>query len=105
MDDLQTHLVENDCHSPLYGIYIEGEQQHALALQNLETRSLAAISGAKTWSGIGRPRPPIKPNALWRSRPFWLKMGFGPVMPPLPATASNPLMSDSRQEWNGKIND
>ncbi|MRG26964.1 N-acetyltransferase [Laceyella tengchongensis] len=104
LDDLRANLVENDSHSPFYGIYLEGELAARLSLYLIDAKYDRYFQPAQhhyeIWKlevlpqyrgrGLGRALVahaqsmglPIKTNARWRSGPFWLKMGFVPVYAP-----------------------
>ncbi|MBA4601181.1 N-acetyltransferase [Thermoactinomyces mirandus] len=101
LEDLKMNMVENDSHSPFYGIYQDGQLAARISLYRVDAKydryflppqdyyeiwklevlepfrhqgmGTALVSYAKS---LGLP---VKTNARHRSDPFWEKMGFVPV--------------------------
>lgn len=101
LEDLQANIIENDSHSPFYGIYVDDQLVARISLYRIDGKydryfeppqdyfelwklevlpqyrekdyGTALVNHAKS---LGLP---IKTNARCRSDQFWLKMGFQPA--------------------------
>lgn len=100
-EELQATLVEDDSHSPFYGIYEDGKLVARMSLYFIEARYDRYFSPARDhvelWKlevlpgykgmGFGRAlveyamtlRVPIKTNVRYGAHDFFLKLGFQPV--------------------------
>jgi GNAT superfamily N-acetyltransferase len=101
LEDLQANMVENELHSPFYGIYEDGRLVARISLYRIDAKydryfdppqdflEIWKLEVLPNHRGKGYGKAlvvhaqsmglPIKTNARRRSDEFWLKMGFQPV--------------------------
>jgi GNAT superfamily N-acetyltransferase len=101
LEDLEANIVENNSHSPFYGIYQDGQLAARISLYRIDAKYDRYFTPAQDYfeiwklevlpqyrgCGLGRALVsyaknlalPIKTNARHRSDSFWVKMGFQPV--------------------------
>jgi GNAT superfamily N-acetyltransferase len=101
LEDLQSNIIENNSHSPFYGIYLNDQLAARISLYRIDAKYDRYFDPMQDYyecwklevlpqyrgQGLGSALVefsksfglPVKTNARHRSGPFWLKMGFRPV--------------------------